>query len=332
MGALEVLSCGPGLTVQDAGRTGYLRFGVPTAGAMDRAALALANALVGNAPEAAALELPFLGATFRMRSGATVIGAAGAGAVLAINEIPVPAASAALVRAGDRVAVSPACGGVYTYLAIAGGIAVAPEMGSRSSHMRTGFGPAQLAAGDHVPLADEAGSEAALRYIGAAAPGDGPIRVVPGPQDSHFGEGVWAAFLGAAFRVSARSDRMGLRLDGPRLPSARGHDIVSEGVVPGSIQVPGDGQPIVLGRDCQTTGGYPKIATVISADLGRLAQFPPGAEIRFRTVSADEAIEAARSLADWVAALPGGMRSARTEPAELTRHNLISGITDARGH
>ena len=331
MSALEVLSCGPCVTVQDTGRTGYRRFGVSTAGAMDRAALALANALVGNAPGKAALELPYLGAAFRLSAGATGVSAMGADATLSINGRSVPPATSAALHNGDVIEVGSARTGVYTYLALAGGIVVPEELGSRSGHQRTGFGPAPLCTGDALPLTAPDTTDA-LTFTGSAAPGIGPIRVVPGPQDGHFPQDTWAAFLNTPFRISPRSDRMGLRLDGPPLTSGHGHDIVSEGVVPGSIQVPGDGQPIVLGRDCQTTGGYPKIATVISADLGRLAQVPPGASIRFKAVSLEEAIAAARALDDWVGALGTALRPARSGSMDLHQHNLISGITNPHDH
>ena len=327
MTALEVLDTGPGVTVQDAGRMGQRRFGVSTAGAMDRAALALANALVGNGPEAAALEIPLLGAAMRLTGGAVLVAATGAGAALRVGGEAVPGGVSILARNGDVIEIGAAREGVYTYLAVAGGIDLPPEMGSLSSHLRTGIGPARIATGQGLPIAMGRAS-APLRYTGPDAPASsGPIRVVPGPQDSHFDETAWAAFLAGPFRVTPRSDRMGLRREGPRLVAAAGHDIVSEGVVPGSIQVPGDGRPIVLGRDCQTTGGYPKIATVMSAELGRLAQTRPGSPLTLRTVTVEEARRAARDMAAWQAALGAAMSPARGTPANLHGVNLIDGMT-----
>jgi biotin-dependent carboxylase-like uncharacterized protein len=327
MTALEIIHCGPGASVQDAGRFGYRRFGVSTAGAMDRRALALANALVGNPPDAAAVELPLSGAAFRVTGGPVLVAACGPGTTLAFAGRPVPDNTSVQAVDGDTVAVGPPRDGVYSYLAVAGGIQTPPVLGSHSCHRRSGIGGDVLSPGDRLPCAGGA-AETVLLFPDGIGYGNGEaIRIVPGPQIDFFEQAEWTRFLSTPYRISPRSDRMGMRLDGPVLRSAKGHDIVSEGVVPGSVQVPGDGKPIVLGRDCQTTGGYPKIATVISADLDRLAQIPFGCEVRFRVVSEADAIDAARRSAVWCNALRAHAKPVSEVSADLLSHNLIGGVT-----
>ena len=153
------------------------------------------------------------------------------------------------------------------------------------------------------------------------------IGIIPGPQSDFFDQDVWDRFLSARYRISPQSDRMGLRLEGPALGSRKGYDIVSEGVAPGCVQVPGDGMPIILGRDCQTTGGYPKIATVISADLDRLVQIPTGGEVHFRLVSETDAIEAARRFELWRSGLATAMKTISGQSPDLLSYNLIGGVT-----
>ena len=328
MTALEIIQCSPGISVQDAGRSGYRRFGVSTAGAMDRRSLALANILVGNRADAAALELPLSGATFHIMGGPVLVAACGPGTTLAVSGQPVPEHTSVLAVGGDTVTVGAPREGVYSYLAVEGGIKTAPVLGSRSFHRRSGIGGDVLSPGDRLPCdGSSAGAplsfRESMRYGGAE---DG-IRIVAGPQAEFFEEGIWSGFLSARYRISPQADRMGLRLDGPGLKSARGHDILSEGVAPGSIQVPGDGHPIVLGRDCQTSGGYPKIATVISADLDRLAQIPIGGEVNFRLVSHADALDAARRSARWRDALEAAVKSVGASSFDLHSHNLIGGVT-----
>jgi biotin-dependent carboxylase-like uncharacterized protein len=328
---LRVEACGPGTTVQDTGRTGWRRFGVATAGAMDRDALALANTLVGNPPAAAAVELALAGARFRVEGAALLLAVAGPGVALAIDGRAVAPGTSARAEPGSAVSVGPVRGGVYACLAVGGGFALAPQMGSLSMHRRSGVGGRALVPGDRLPC--HGGATVPRRLMRPLPPQAGPIRVMAGPQRDHFTDAAWATLLSAAFRIDARSDRMGCRLDGPVLAHAAGYNIVSDGVVPGSIQVPGDGRPIVLMRDAQTTGGYPKIAAVIGADLDRLAQTPPGAAVRFAAVDRAAAVAAWRdrlaaraALATAVVALPAEPMSA----AALLGANLIDGVIDAR--
>ena len=325
--ALEIVQCGPGVSVQDAGRFGFRRFGVSTAGAMDRRALALANTLAGNPPDAAALELPLAGAELRVIGGPVLVAAHGPGTTLAVSGRPVSESSSVQLEDGDTVTIGPPQEGVYSYVAVAGGILTRPVLGSRSCHRRSGIGGDVLSPGDRLPCIGSSDNAPLFLTEGMKDYGRDAIRIVPGPQADHFEEATWSRFLSSSYRISPRSDRMGLRLEGPALQSSKGHDIVSEGVVPGSVQVPGDGNPIVLGRDCQTTGGYPKIATVISADLDRLVQVSIGRDVRFRVVSEGDAIDAARRSARWRSSLELELEPVGGFSPDLLSHNLIGGVT-----
>ncbi len=327
MTSLEIVKCGPGASVQDAGRYGYRRFGVSTAGAMDLQALALANALAGNPPDTAAVELPLAGAEFRVVGGPVLVAAHGPGTTLAVSGRPASERTSVQLVEGDTVMIGPPREGVYSYVAVAGGILTRPVLGSRSCHRRSGIGGDVLAPGDRLPCIGGSDNVPLTFHGDTRYDSRDAIRIVPGPQADYFDDAKWARFLSSSYRISPRSDRMGLRLEGPVLRSSKGHDIVSEGVVSGSVQVPGDGTPIVLGRDCQTTGGYPKIATVISADLDRLAQVPMGRDVRFRLVSAGDAIDATRRSALWRNSLGLAAKPASASSADLLSHNLIGGMT-----
>ena len=161
----------------------------------------------------------------------------------------------------------------------------------------------------------------------------GPIRVMLGPQDDYFTDEAIRTFLESEFTISSQADRVGFQLTGPRIEHSKGFNIVSDGIVDGHIQVPGNGQPIVLMRDRQTAGGYPKIATIISADLARFAQLRPGSGVRFRAVERDEAVAAARRLKEWMAALPAALEPLRFDltTEHLLSRNLVGGVIDAQG-
>lgn len=325
MAALVVERCGPGTSVQDLGRLGWRRQGISTAGAADRLALAVANALVGNAADVAAVETTLAGARFRIEGGPVLLAAAGPGVTLSVDGRTVAPGASVRVEPGQSLDLGPLRGGVHGYLAAAGGIASPPEMGSRSVHLRSGIGGAMLVPGARLAVGGGASGPLALARVPDHE--TGPIRIMAGPQDDWFEAGTLDRLAGAVWRIDARSDRMGRFLDGPRLLPHEG-SMVSDGVLPGSIQVPPSGQPIVLMRDCQTTGGYPKIATVISADLDRLAQMQAGYEFRLQIVDRPAAVAAAARLAATIAGLAPrpahGLDSAR-----LLAENLISGVVDA---
>ncbi len=307
MTTLAVLAADPVTSVQDGGRRGAQRFGLPPSGAMDAAALALANVLVGNAAIAAAIEIGPFGAVFAAHDGAVRVAFAGAARHVALNGAPVAAHRSLVIAEHETLTLGPARDGVFSYLAIEGGIHGTPVFGSLSVNARAGLGspfPRNLHAGDRVSV-DPIRPRLTERGIMAPRRDDGPIRVIRGPQDDEFEPTAMTQLIESEWTIAAASDRMGYRLEGPPLRHHDGHNIVSDGTVTGSIQVPGSGQPIVLMPDRGTTGGYPKLATVISIDVGRLAQIRPGQRLRFSEVSVEEAQVLTRRHAAELRSLAG---------------------------
>lgn len=339
--ALRILQPGLHTTLQDLGRFGSQRLGIPVSGALDAVALRVANVLVGNPGGTAGLEMAALGPSFEVVAASVRIALAGGGAGLSVEgadglrrEIPA-LRSVRLVR-GDRVKVGAIGKSAAAYLAVAGGFAVSPFLGSCSTYVRGGFGGWQgraLQAGDLLPLAsDEAGSAPDVELDGFDLGPARTARVVLGPQDDYFCEAAKAAFLGGPYLVTRDADRMGLRLEGTRLEHAKGYNITSDGIAPGSIQVPGSCQPIVLLADRQTTGGYPKIATVISADLAAVGRLRPGMSLSFQAVTIREAQRLRREQEAALARLPQRLTPVRPDGPDLDRlldANLISGVVNA---
>ena len=309
MSKLVISAIGPASSVQDGGRHGAQRYGLTPSGAMDRLALAAANCLAGNAPFTAAIEIGPFGAAFTVREGAVRVGLAGALRKADLSGRAVASDASMTLADGETLTLGFARAGSFSYLAIEGGIAGEPMFGSLAVNARAGLGspyPRPLQAGDELQTAPASG--AAERRIDLPPPVERPIRVVMGPQDDEFGEEGTKLFLDSEWKISATSDRMGYRLEGPAIKHLHGHNIVSDGTVNGSIQVPGNGAPIVLMPDRGTSGGYPKIATVISADLGRFAQIPAGKGFRFKAVSMAEAQAEARKFAELLHTLPDRLR------------------------
>lgn len=334
MNRLEVIVADPVTTVQDRGRFGVQRFGLPPSGAMDRAALAAANVLVGNELDAAAIEVGPFGAEFAARHGAVRVAIAGAVRAITRNGETVPVNHSLVLADGERLRIGPAREGVFSYLAIEGGISGEPVFGSLAVNSRAGLGspyPRPLAAGDSIAVQAPRPLSCEVRLDLDDAEPHAAIRVVLGPQDDEFDAATTAVLFDSTWTVSAASDRMGYRLDGPRLVHRDGHNIVSDGTVTGSIQVPGSGHPIVLMPDRGTTGGYPKIATVISADLGRLAQIRVGGTLRFRAVGIAEAQAAARRHAAQLASLSSRIRNAESglDLAALQSANVAGNAVNA---
>jgi allophanate hydrolase len=334
---LKVLAPGLHTTVQDFGRPGYQAIGVPVSGALDGVSLRLANALVGNPPGTPALEVLISGPTLEVAADTARVALAGSGASLAIGaeKVPVGAGQSVSLPCGDVIEVVAGRQSACCYLAVEGGIAVPLVLGSASTYVRAAIGGLDgraLRRGDIVPLAMARASERAELRLPPqlTATGDQPIRVVLGPQQEYFTGEVVAAFLDAEFRISRSADRMGMRLDGPFLQHRRGWDIVSDAITTGAIQVPGSGQPILLLADHQTTGGYPKIATVISADLPVVGRRRPGDALRFApvTVAVAEALcrAVAHRLAGVVAAIEPVPQRREIDLGSLYDDNLISGV------
>jgi biotin-dependent carboxylase-like uncharacterized protein len=298
---MEIVSPGLLTTIQDAGRKGYGRFGVSQSGPMDKRAFRLANMLVGNDRDATQLEMTLLGATVRF--GADVMVAlTGANMQPSLNGSPAPMYQAFAVRAGDVLAMGMAVTGCRAYLAVSGGLDAPLVLGSRSTTPKNRLGGLEgwpLRAGDAVGFCD--GSAAGHGVCAATvtqgrriAPEITPagvktLRVVMGPQDDAFTPQGIHDFLHTDFRISNESDRMGYRLQGARIAHKTDGNILSDGIAMGSVQVPGDGSPILMMADRQSIGGYAKIAVVASVDLPVAAQCRPGDAIRFRAIGVEEA-------------------------------------------
>lgn len=295
--ALKVIAPGVHTTIQDLGRHGYQAFGVPVSGALDVASHRLANRLVGNPDSAPTLEILYQGPTLQVMADSVRVGIAGGDAEIELmgdGSRILGGWCSVLLRRNQIFRVhrlgATACG----YLAVEGGFAVELCLGSASTYVRGGFGGLAgrtLQAGDILPLVGEAASDRSELRL-RDPPGsrrEQPIRIVLGPQQNHFADAAIQCLLDAEFIVSKNADRMGMRLDGPRLQHRDGYNIVSDGIVTGAIQVPGSEQPILLLADHQTTGGYPKIATVISADIPVVGRRKPGDSMRFTAVDVAEA-------------------------------------------
>ena len=330
---LVVLHCSGLISLQDRGRSGYQRYGLSASGPMDVLAMAAANVLVGNRVDAAAVEFGLGGGIFRAEGSDLRLALAGALGAVSLDRRPLIGTRSFVLPAGAELDVGPAREGAFGYLAMAGGFPAERILGSRALHMRAQIGGIRgrvIQAGDLFPiLTQQGGSDRALDAVPLHR--HQPIRVVLGPQAEFFSAEGMATFLGEPFTVTHQADRMGYRLDGPRIAHGeRGYNIVSDGTAAGSIQVPGSGLPIVLMADRQTTGGYPKIATVISADVRRLAQRRPGDSVRFTAVGLADAVAAARSLAAGIEGLAASLRDAASAEAErLGGVNIAGDVVDA---
>lgn len=277
---LEVLAAGALTTVQDAGRPGHAHEGVPPSGAADARSYALANRLVGNPAGEAALEVTLGGLRVRLAGGAIRhMAVAGAPAPLVVDGRPVPVLAPVAVRPGQVVELGLPPAGLRSYLAVAGGVDVAPELGSRSADVLSGLGPPPLQAGDVLPLGAPGPPPPA---VDAAPPPAMPatVELLAGPRDDWLTDASWNALAAAAWTVSADSNRVGVRLAGPTLEIARRGELPPEGIVTGAVQVPPSGQPVVFLTDHPVTGGYPVVAVVDDDGLSVVAQARPGATLR----------------------------------------------------
>lgn len=328
MTRLRVLAPGFLTSVQDLGRWGLADQGIAPAGAMDPLSLRLGNLIVGNPPDAAALECTLSGPRL-FADGVCLVALAGAPfdawVEMRGGRVPLAPWQATHLAAGDVVHVGAARAGARAYLCVAGGFDLPPHHGSRATHLVAGLGGLDgraLREGDSLPigaatrlLADLAGR--CLRPdLWPRFPDQVTVRVTPGPQLNRFTEAAVETFLSSVYVVAADSNRMGVRLAGPHLTHTQGADVTSEGITLGAIQVPPSGQPIILMVDRQTTGGYTKPATVIGADIPRVGQARPGTRLRFQMVSMDEALAARRAQEDLVDET--SIASGAWGPAEVT--------------
>jgi antagonist of KipI len=308
--SLEVININGLATIQDSGRMGWRKFGVPTSGPMDPFAFHAANSLLSNPKDCAAIEIGLGDATFQARQDC-VIAVTGAGFKLSVYVWEFPLWSSYFVRAGWTIRLNKMEDGMWAYLAVTGGVQTPPVLGSRSTYLRGGFGGfdgRQLRAGDVIKTGNAFSYELAAQTLPQQArPNyqiDPIIDVIMGPQTESFNQKSIHIFLSSEYSMSLTSDRMGYRLEGPALNWRDHAELISEGMAPGTIQVPPNGQPIVMMADCPTTGGYPKIGTVASADLPLLAQcIPDKSKIRFRKTTVEKAQEKYRQLLNGLGAI-----------------------------
>ncbi|MGL4312098.1 MAG: biotin-dependent carboxyltransferase family protein [Paracoccaceae bacterium] len=326
---LRVVHAGPLVSVQDGGRRGLMRFGVPASGPMDRKALAIANVAVGNPSDAAGIEVSASGLTLDCTAGEVTLALAGGGFDVAVDDTRQPDWAVFGLHAGQRLSVRAGAWGSWACLAVAGRLEAPDWLGSRATHALSGLGGGALTTGQVIRIADaerRTGREGALD-VPDFATARHLLHVVPGPQDRHFAPDALSTLTGQPFAVTPAFDRMGMRLAGPGLVPTGALGIPSEPVVRGSIQVAGDGVATILMADHQTTGGYPKLATVLADDLDGLAQCRPGDSLRFRAITAAEAVALARSRAttfhDWLESLKPPRP---TLEERLMQANLIGGI------
>lgn len=293
---LRIKSAGFITSVQDAGRVGYAHYGVSASGPADSLSLRMGNLLVGNPEDAAALEMTLVGGTFEFESDG-LIALSGSSFAAQIGNAEAPFWTSFPVKAGQMLTVGPSLSGARCYLCIRGGIGVPPVLGSRSTHLLTGIGGFEgraLKQGDRIPL-NSGGNVGSvpLRTINqetiGSLLGERSFRVTSGPQSDFFAQESLDLFLNSTYEVLEDSNRMGLRLRGPQIVGSHTGDMLTEGVSLGAIQISHDGNPIVLFVEHQTTGGYPKIANIISADLHRVGQLRPRESLRFELVSFPQA-------------------------------------------
>ncbi|QBF31072.1 biotin-dependent carboxyltransferase family protein [Thalassococcus sp. S3] len=322
--SLLIHQIGPAVTVQDLGRPGYLSVGLSRGGAADLMALTEGAALLGQCPDCSALEMAGTGGVFEAQTD-TRIALTGAmmdatcdGTALAWN------ASHAL-KAGQRLTIGSARKGVYGYLHVAGGFRTEEILGARATHLTARLGRA-LQAGETLPLLPDPGGPLGLTIDVTPRFEGGEIRIVPSMQTDLFPQDVLDRFTATRFTRSARANRMGVALDfeGDGFTAEGQLNILSEIIMPGDIQMTGDGAPYVLLPDCQTTGGYPRIGTVLPCDLPRVAQAPLGAPLTFRFVTRDEALDAHRRFAAY-APKPRPLIRNPAEMQDLLSYQLISG-------
>ena len=336
---LEVITPGLMTSVQDRGRFGFQALGISVSGALDPDGFDIANALAGNEAGTGALEIRMLGPTLEVTAESVTVALAGTGAgieVMSPEREMISACRSVTFRKGQVFRIGAIGDSAVCYLAVHGGFDLPDVYGSQSTCMSAGFGGFHgriLEKGDCLPLRKAAAESLSQRILRRPPePDSSPlIRVIAGPQDDYFSAAGIETFFGTGYTVSQAVNRMGMRLEGAAVAHEKGFNIASDGIVRGAIQVPGNGLPIILMADCQTTGGYPKIATVISTDMPKLGRMMPGADIRFEAVSVEEAEAVARDHHERKAALVDSIEtfSGSVQQLEhlLMTQNLISGVT-----
>ncbi len=334
MNGLDVLSCGPYVSVQDEGRPGHLRHGVSPGGAVDPLALEAGRLLVGNARSCAALEMLSLGGRFRAGEKPLRLALTGAYFPAHIDGRTIEPSCSFELRPQEVLDIGAARSGTYGYLSIAGGVDVPLVLGSRSTHIRAGFGGFKgrlLQAGDRLPLGAGSGADKPCYLPLPAKMPSGELRILWAAQSNLLAKGERQRFVETSFRVSHELDRMGVRLTCNEEPICvqDGLSALSGVVAMGDIQVPGTGRPVVLLNDRQPTGGYPRIATIIGADLVQFSRLPAGSRVNFKAVEEQEAVRALQELREEMASLPTRLCGPKEDPLSTKRllsQNLISGV------
>ncbi|HZV20883.1 MAG TPA: biotin-dependent carboxyltransferase family protein [Hyphomicrobiales bacterium] len=337
--SLRILDAGLAATIQDSGRRGLQRFGVPVSGALDHVSLRIANVIAGNPPYMAAIEIIGAGLVAEVEADSAVIAAAGMVSRFMVESGKsmhvVSGFRSFLARRGDILKIPPPKNGSVCYLAVEGGFDVAPVLGSRSTYRRAkigGFQGRTLAKGDRLPLCQPAAAERPPVMLDVSLAAPEALRIMRGPNAGYFTPSAFETLLSSTYTVSPSSDRMGLRLQGPALERAIGGELPSQGTTEGGMQVPPDGLPIMLLADRQTTGGYPRIATVIGADIAAAGRLTAGIAIRFEEVTRDEAVGLLKAQQSWLASLPWLLKAAPADAVSVERllsNNLIDGVTSA---
>lgn len=292
---LRVVFAGPYVSIQDGGRQGYMRFGVPRSGPMDRLGFAAANLALGNDAGAPGVEISAGGLTLDCIEGRLGLAMAGGGFLTSLAGDTEPSWRVAVIEAGQRLVIRPGRWGAWTNLAFAGRLQAGEWLGSSATHALSGFGGGRVVTGQRLVIEDARPARPRDLPLPVLARFTGLAHVVMGPQDHFFDAAAREAFLDGDWSLTNAYDRMGMRLAGPTiLPSAR-LDMPSEGIMRGAVQIAGDGVPVVMQADHGTTGGYPKIATVLDADLDAFVQGRPKQPVRFQPVSPAEAVAIART-------------------------------------
>ena len=332
MASFKVLRAGPFISVQDGGRTGYKRYGVTGSGAMDRFSYRMANTAVNQPLINPALEVSLGGLEILCEQGSVAVAIAGGHFSIQLDDKTLPPCSTVVIDEGSVLRIRPGVWGSWCYVAFAGTIESASWLGSQSVHLDSGLCGKPLIAGDSIQVSDTSTDIPLVGNFQSAddLKPDTTVRAVLGPQDHYFTEESVDALFNEEFLVTAEYNRMGVRLSGPALKIPSALDMPSEPIARGSLQVPGHGDPLLLLADHQSTGGYPKIATVISCDQDKFAQLRSGDKIRFEALEVAQAIDAVRrehqvreTLFDSFA------RNTISLDERLAGYNLISGVADA---
>lgn len=325
---LSVSFAGPLVTIQDGGRPGNMRYGVSASGPMDRLSFDAANAALGNASGQTGIEVSMGGVILQCREGQISLAIAGGEFVVDHAGKPLASWQVITLSKGERLSIRAGKSGSWTYIAFAGVLQTNHWLDSAATHSTSGYGGGAIRAGQTLMISDAAtrdDREGDIQRPDFMA--DGPLSVVIGPQDQYFDTGALDMFCAEPFTVTDAYDRMGMRLSGPEFQLASALSIPSEPIVRGSVQVSGDGVPTILLADHQTTGGYPKIATVASVELDRLVQSRSGASLRFKAISPEEAISLTRRYSEARSAYLAQIAVPRgTLEQRLLRENLVHGF------